>query len=122
LVYQGFTHELAHMFPEMASHNNDREALQFASLYESKHLECFVKRTEPSRHDDKGRRVFDENDFADEKLLKLIKSIKIRFGHLLLRELDIAAETQSTCFFGSAIRRFHNTGSAASHDRVSGTR
>jgi hypothetical protein len=53
-------------------------------------------------------------------MLKLNKGTKIGIRFLFMRKLDVAAQAQSTYLLGTTIRRFHDTGFTASHDRVAG--
>ena len=63
--------------------------------------------------------VLEQQHFTDEKVPAGDRSIEIGVGRLLLGQLDIAADGASTGLSCSPVRRLHQAGSAAGHDRKS---
>src|SRR2546430_9583470 len=111
-----FLQHLEQIAPVIGSHYNHGKVFDFAGLDQGDRFKQLVERSSAALHHDKSVRVFYQQRFADEKVVKRDAAIEKGVRLLLELELDVATDRASVDIFCSAIGRFHNTRPATGHD------
>jgi hypothetical protein len=111
-----FTKKIEKRLPVVATHQDEREVINLACLDERSGLEDFIHCAISAREDDEAVGVFDEHDFAHEKVAEVDEFIEVWIWLLLHGEFDIAADGSSADVLCAAVGGFHDARSASGHD------
>lgn len=102
-----------------AIHDDDGKALDGASLDQRQGFEELIESAESAGHDDKAVGVLEQEDFANEEVAYVDGSIEIGVGFLFEGQFDVDTHTSSADIFRPAVGGFHDSRTAAGHDRES---
>ena len=101
--------------PVIHSHYDDGKVLDFSRLNQGERFEHFVEGASATGHEDECVGIFHEKGFADEEVMQGHATVEIVVWFLFERQLDVATDRAAANFFGAAICRFHDSGTAAGH-------
>ena len=101
--------------PVISAHDYNGEALDLASLNQGDRFEHFIERSRATWQNNERVGIFHQQRFADKKVVHRDEAIEIAIWLLLHRQLNIATDGTAAHVFGAAVRRFHDSGSAAGH-------
>ena len=87
--------------------------LDLAGLGQRERLEELIEGAEAAGEDDETTRVLDEHVLADEEIAELDAQVDVPVHRLLVRQLDVASNGQTTCFVATAVDGLHDSGAAA---------
>ena len=101
--------------PVVAAVQDDRELREPPGLHERDRLEELVEGAHPTGQHDEAVGVLDQDHLAGEEVVKRDAAIDEAVGRLVA-EVDRGADRDGTRVGGAAVRRLHQTGTAARDD------
>src|SRR2546425_918024 len=105
--------------PIRRAEQDDREVQHLASLDERERLEQLVERAEAPGEDHETLGVLHEHGLSHEEIAEVDPEVDVGVQLLLERELDVAADGETSGLAAAAVGRLHHARPAAGDDRES---